>query len=104
MLDNLFSVFERRDAFKLLVMHANKVHPFFGPRADRLLEAFGVWVELDRVHIHRVDLDRSLDRADENGRLYAANNDALRDGPVDEVDALEVELEHGLALDGHSRP
>lgn len=104
MLDDFLSVFNGRDTFVLFVMHANKVDPLLGPRADRLLEAVDIWMELDRVDIHRVNLDRSLYWADENSSLYAGDDDALRDRPVDEVDALEVELEDRLALDGHSRP
>lgn len=104
MLDNFLSIFNSRDTFVLFVMHANKVDPLLRAPADRLLEAVGIWVELDRVDIHRVNLDRPLHCADENSGLYAGDDHALRYGPVDEVDAFEVELEDRLALNGHSCP
>jgi hypothetical protein len=60
-------------------------------------------VEPQRERIERVDAHGALEVRDVHARGDAADLDGLREGAVDEVDALEGELIDGDALDGGAR-
>jgi len=97
-LDQLLPNLERRDAIELLVVDTDKADPFLSTHLNRLLQTFRIGVELERVCVKSVDLDRPTHRSNVDCSLNPPNHDAVGQGPVDEIHALEDKLEHGLAL------
>lgn len=98
MLDYLIPNLQCRDAIELLVVDTDEADPLLSALLDRLLQTFRICVELERVRVKSIDLDRPAHRPNIDASLNPPNDDAVGQGPVDKIHALKIELEHGLAL------
>lgn len=88
----------------LPMMHANQALPLLAALLNLRHQPLRVRMELQRVTIQTRDLDRALHRLDVHGRAHSPHAHAVRHSAVNKVHALEVELEHGLAFEGGTRP
>lgn len=104
MLQELVSSFDGCQPVELLMVNANQADPLLAPVQKRLLQTLGISMEPQRVRVERVDLHGAAHRAEINDSLHLTHHNTMRERPIDEINALQCQLIHGLALDRSADP
>lgn len=99
MFDQLLPDFQRREPIELFMVNTNKTDPLLAAFHDRLLQSLRINVELERVCVKGIDLNRPRHRSNIHDCLNPPNDDAVRQRPIDKIHTLHIKLEHGLAID-----